>query len=108
MEDRTSGRMVGLKRGPKSRRVAAEVASKRIKVEAVVREEAERVVKEDVVKLVKEEAEKVVKEEAVQWSHECAVCREVLVCDPGDMVMKKHYMGHYNQVRTRFNIARFS
>lgn len=99
MEDRTSGRMVGLKRGPKSRRVAAEVASKRIKVEAVVREEAERVVKEDVVKFVKEEAEKVVKEEAVQWSHECAVCREVLVCDPGDMVMKKHYMGHYNQGR---------
>merc|ERR1719319_1099572 len=75
--------MIGLKRGPKSRRVAAEVASKRIKVEA----------------LVKEEAEKVMKEEAVQWSHECAVCREVLVCDPGDMVMKKHYMGHYNQGR---------
>lgn len=99
MEGWTRGKMVGLKRGPKSRRVAAELASKKIKVEAVVSEETERVEKEDVAKVVKGEAEAVVKEEAEQWSHECAVCREVLVCDPGDMVMKKHYMGHYNQGR---------
>ena len=64
-------------RGPKRKVVAADVETKRGKMDLMVQPKVEVVDK-------------------VEENHSCPICNLKLQCAPGDMVMKRHYMEkHY-------------